>query len=176
MPSWRSCCPSRSWTERPDRPDRWGAPQMQPDFQPIPSYWVRPRRLPRRVSGHLHLEREFLICFTPPRPRCGLGRCDGTLQQLGRGGRGQRNPTLITPATQSAPRPRASSILVGCFLAATLPLSDLYLFTGQSKYTLECARSESLLIILTGDRIMRASGSLLPSAHDLINVLSIGCR
>lgn len=93
-----------------ERPDRWGVPQVLPDFQPIPSCWVRPRRLPRRVSGHLHLEREFLICFTPPRPRCGLGRCDGALQNLGRGGgcgRGQRNPTLITPAAQSAPRPQS---------------------------------------------------------------------
>lgn len=41
--------------------------KVLPDLQPIPSCWERPRRLPRRASGHLHLEREFLICFTPPR-------------------------------------------------------------------------------------------------------------
>jgi hypothetical protein len=174
------CCPSRSWTERPDRTDRWGVPQVQSDFQPIPSCWVRPRRLPRRVSGHLHLEREFLICFTPPRPRCGLGRCDGALHELGEGGwdgTEKSNPHHSGPPNQPHGS-RASSIPVGCFLAATLPLSDLHLFTGQSKYTLESARSGSLLIrvILAGDRIMRASGSVLPSAHDLINFLSIGYR
>ncbi|KAK1837132.1 hypothetical protein QBC39DRAFT_4102 [Podospora conica] len=89
----------------------------QPDFQPIPSCWVGPRRLPRRVSGHLHLERELLISFTPPQPRSGLGRCHGALQELGRGGRRQRNPTLITLPTQSARGPKESSSPVGCFLA-----------------------------------------------------------
>lgn len=163
-----------------ERPDRWGVPRVLPDFQPIPSCWVRPRRLPRRVSGHLHLEREFLICFTPPRPRCGLGRCDGALQNLGRGGEGVGEGRGIQPSPLRPPNqphgPKASSIPVGCSLAAALPYSDLDLFTGQSKYTLAPARSESPLIIVAGDQIMRVGGSVLPSAHDLINFPSIGYR
>lgn len=75
--------------------------KVLPDLQPIPSCWERPRRLPRRASGHLHLEREFLICFTPPR-HLGKGGGGG-----GGCGRGQRNLTLITPAAQSAPRPQS---------------------------------------------------------------------
>lgn len=96
------------------------------------------------------------------------------------GGEGVGEGRGIQPSSLRPPNqphgPKASSIPVGCSLAAALPYSDLYLFTGQSKYTLECARSESLLIILAGDQITRVRGSVLPSAHDLINLLSIGYR
>lgn len=63
----RSCWPSRSWPRGQTKSTGGEFLKVLPDLQPIPSCWERPRRLPRRVSGRLHLEREFLICFTPPR-------------------------------------------------------------------------------------------------------------
>lgn len=78
-----------------------------------------------------------------------------------REGRGIQPPSLRPPNQPHGPK--ASSIPVGCSLAAALPYSDVDLFTGQSKYTLEPARSESPLMMLAGDQIMRAGGSVLPS-------------
>lgn len=153
--------------QRPDKMDRWGVPQgaARPSTNPVllgKAKEAPATRFRAAASGKGVLD--MLHTTTPSRE--GGGGC----------GRGQRNLTLITPAANQPHGPKASSIPVGCSLTAALPYSDLYLFTGQSKYTLESASSESLLIILAGDQITRVSGSVLPSGHDLIDLLSIGYR